>query len=545
MVVSNGREFSLGLIGEVWRRPERLEPLLDELLQSEFLHERSEAEETSYVFHHALTQDAAYTGLLARDRRRTHADVGRALETLYRGRAEEVAELLALHYDRSHDADKAVDYAILAAEKAQRRWANAEALSYFEAALRRLDAMPDTAPNRLRRIDALIKQGEVKLALGQHAEHINALAGIRDIVDENQDPRRRASWNYWMGFLGCLTGGHPTAAIEHCREASAIAAAAGFDELQGPIQSCLSQAYIVAGELQAAIDAGIRALAILEARGDLLPAIRTLWHLSSASNYRGEWQASLGYCRRALEHADALTDLRLKGVTLWRTGSAHIQRGDVDAGLPYCEEALALKPIPYDLAMTRLIRGYGLVKAGRLDSGISELSEVLSWFSASHLSYVRAIACLWLAEGHLAMGNRASARPLVEDVLGVCRDNGYRHYEAMANRALAECLAIDQPVLADRQIESALRAFDRIGAQNDLARALATRADLRRLTGDTEAAEQLLRQALAIFEALGTHDEPARVKAALTALSQPVPQDRADGALQRAVAATPGAHFGS
>ncbi len=97
--------------------------------------------------------------------------------------ADEVAELLALHFGHSDDAEKAVDYAIAAAEKSQRRWANNEALSYFDDALRRLDALPDTMPNRLRRIDAVLKQAEAKFAIGKHAEQIQALEGIRGIID--------------------------------------------------------------------------------------------------------------------------------------------------------------------------------------------------------------------------------------------------------------------------------------------------------------------------------------------------------------------------
>jgi tetratricopeptide (TPR) repeat protein len=232
--------------------------------------------------------------LLARDRQRIHYGVGLALENLYPGRTDEIAELLALHYGNSDDPDKAVDYTILAAEKAQRRWANSEALSYFDTALRRLDAMPDTAANRLRRVDAVLKQIEVKLALGQHAEHAGALAGIRDTINEIDDPHRRATWHYWMGFLGCLTGGRPAEAIDHCREAAAIAAAAGFDELDGDIQSCLAQAYTVAGDLRAAIEAGERAVSIFEARGNRWYASRALWHLSTAANYLGKWEESLG-----------------------------------------------------------------------------------------------------------------------------------------------------------------------------------------------------------------------------------------------------------
>ncbi len=70
-------------------------------------------------------------------------------------------------------------------EKSQRRWANSEALTYFNDALHRLDLLPDTEANRLRRIDAVIKQAEVKFALGQHAEHIQALDQIRGLVDQS------------------------------------------------------------------------------------------------------------------------------------------------------------------------------------------------------------------------------------------------------------------------------------------------------------------------------------------------------------------------
>src|SRR6185436_9579523 len=106
----------------------------------------------------------------------------------HRDDLEDVAELLAHHFGRSAEHDKAVDYALLAGEKSQRRWANAEALSYFEAALKRLDAMPDDEANRRRRIDAVLKQAEVKFALGRHAEHLSALAGIQTIVEAAADP---------------------------------------------------------------------------------------------------------------------------------------------------------------------------------------------------------------------------------------------------------------------------------------------------------------------------------------------------------------------
>src|SRR5213078_187495 len=99
--------------------------------------------------------------------------------------------------------------ALLAAEKAQRRWANTEAVAYFDDALKRVATMPDTEPNRLRRIDAVVKQAEVKFALGRQAEHIQALEGIREVVEGIVDARRRAAWYYWAGFFHSLTGARP------------------------------------------------------------------------------------------------------------------------------------------------------------------------------------------------------------------------------------------------------------------------------------------------------------------------------------------------
>jgi hypothetical protein len=176
-----------------------------------------------------------------------------ALEQLHR--TQEVPELLALHFGRRDEAEKAIDYAILAGERAQRRWANSQALSYFSDALRVLGAAPNTESNRLRRIDAVMKQGELKLALGRHAEHLGALEQISRIVDEIDDPHRQAAWHYWAGFLQILTGGGAAVAIRHCQQAAEIVSRR-VSRARRFYRVVPRAVYIVAGELRAAIEAG-------------------------------------------------------------------------------------------------------------------------------------------------------------------------------------------------------------------------------------------------------------------------------------------------
>jgi class 3 adenylate cyclase/tetratricopeptide (TPR) repeat protein len=515
-----GREFSLRLLGAVWKGVGSLESQLRELSRLEFVHERVETEGIIYVFRHALTQETAYGSLLERHRRAYHGAVGQALEKLYSTRVEEVAELLALHFGRSNEAAKSVDYAILAAEKSQRRWANREALSYFNDALHRLDLLPDSEENRLRRIDAVIKQGDGKFALGEHAEHIKALDRIRGLVDEVGDPRRSATWHYWRGWSHLMTGGQPDVAIDHCNEAVRLAAAAGLEEVRAYAESCLAQVYLPAGRLREAIEAGERALASFESLGNLWWAVRTISHLSPAALYLGEWDRSLKYCRRAIEHGTTLNDVRQSVIGLWRMGLTYIHQGDPERGAQHCSEALALGPLPYDAATAKGAHGYAEIRAGRVDAGIDELREAVAWLESSNLRYPWWRFSLLLSEGHLRAGDRAAARSLAEGVLEQSRDMGYLHFEGMACWLMGECLAPEDPSSAEPYVENAMGILERVGARNDLARAMVTRAALHQAAGDVATARTLLDQAYAIFQALGTLDEPLRVEAARAALDQ-------------------------
>src|SRR2546425_1620973 len=171
-----GRRFGVSLVSRVLEVvPDQVAGHLRDLHGLDFVFPSAQDPELMYSFKHALTQDVVYAGVLERRRRQHHAAAGHGLEDLYAGRIDDVVELVAYHFGRSEEAENAVDYALLAAEKAQRRWANTEALAYFDDALKRLSAMPDTEANRLRRIDAVVKQAEVKFALGRQAEHIQAL----------------------------------------------------------------------------------------------------------------------------------------------------------------------------------------------------------------------------------------------------------------------------------------------------------------------------------------------------------------------------------
>ena len=317
-----------------------------------------------------------------------------------------------------------------------------------------------------------------------------------------------------------MTGSETNIAIDHCNVAARLASDAGLDEIKAHAESCLAEIYVFTGSLRETIETGERALASFEALGNLWWACRTIWRLNPAAMALGEWGASFAYCRRALEYGELLGDLRIKVVGLWRTGATHVYQGDPQKAVKYCDEALSLGALPFDATMAKAVRGYEKVKLGQLDAGIADISESVAWFKKSRLRYTHARFALLLAEGHLRREDCVTARPLIEDVIETSRALGYLQLDGTACWLMAECLAREAPASAEPYVEIAMDILARIGARNDLARAMVTRAALRQAAGDFATGRKMLDRANGIFRELGTLDEPSRVEAARAALDR-------------------------
>ena len=108
--------------------------VLDHLEQGHLLRAQLEPEPT-YSFKHQLVQQAAYESLLVHDRRTLHRAVGETLERLFDDRRQDVADVLADHFERAGFRKKAFDYAVLAGEQALSRFATAEAAALFGRAI--------------------------------------------------------------------------------------------------------------------------------------------------------------------------------------------------------------------------------------------------------------------------------------------------------------------------------------------------------------------------------------------------------------------------
>jgi class 3 adenylate cyclase len=140
-----GREFSHDLLKKVIELPEpELLSHLSVLKDSELLYERGIYPQLTYVFKHAFTQEVAYNSLLLKRTKEIHQETGKAIEKLYPERLEEFYEILAHHYSKSDNSEKACHYLKLSGDKATRNYANREAFGFYREAIEVLAKMPQT-----------------------------------------------------------------------------------------------------------------------------------------------------------------------------------------------------------------------------------------------------------------------------------------------------------------------------------------------------------------------------------------------------------------
>jgi len=126
-----GREFPERLLREI-AGVEQLEDRLRRLRELEFLYQQEIASELSYLFKHYLTQEATYNSMLIRRRKELHKQVGAAIEKVYKGALESHYSLLAQHYEKADDYQRAFAYYRLAGENAQQTQSEVAAVRLYE-----------------------------------------------------------------------------------------------------------------------------------------------------------------------------------------------------------------------------------------------------------------------------------------------------------------------------------------------------------------------------------------------------------------------------
>jgi tetratricopeptide (TPR) repeat protein len=176
-----GREFSHALLATVVRKPDpELASALDRLTAAGLLFRQGVPPYATYLFKHALVQDAAYGTLLRERRRALHARIAETLEGQFAQIAENQPELLARHCTEAGLIEKAAALWGKAGERSQARSALVEATAQLNRALAQIAALPGTA---------VLRREQIKLQVAAAVEQARLLIEQAEALGEPpEDP---------------------------------------------------------------------------------------------------------------------------------------------------------------------------------------------------------------------------------------------------------------------------------------------------------------------------------------------------------------------
>jgi class 3 adenylate cyclase/predicted ATPase len=200
-----GREFSHELISHVARLPD-LDTALGQLTNSGLLFCRGLPPAASYLFKHAMVQDAAYSTLLRRRRQQLHARITGALEQEFPELVERQPELLAHHLTGAGDAERATAQWLKAGQYAAVHWADIEAIAHLERGLALLPLLPETSERDALEIELQLARGMSSIkAKGMISPAVReAYRRASELAEKHGDERRlfQALYGIWQHHVG-------------------------------------------------------------------------------------------------------------------------------------------------------------------------------------------------------------------------------------------------------------------------------------------------------------------------------------------------------
>src|SRR6185295_19206857 len=152
-----GREFSYDLLKSIAEKPEwELRAALDQLAESGLLQRRGTAHETTYLFKHALLQEAAYNSILRHMRPKLHRRIFDVLKQDFPESEKLHPDVLAHHCSEARMIEEAASYWLKAGQYALGRSANVEANDWLHRGLKMVGELPQGEPRYRLELDLCV-----------------------------------------------------------------------------------------------------------------------------------------------------------------------------------------------------------------------------------------------------------------------------------------------------------------------------------------------------------------------------------------------------
>jgi DNA-binding NtrC family response regulator/tetratricopeptide (TPR) repeat protein len=468
-----GKDFARSLLEAVLDEPaERLREGLGRLQAAEFVYETSAGADSEFSFRHALTQEVAYAGLPAGERRALHGRIASALEVGRRAPSGEDLARIAHHAIGAERWDLALTALRAAGGRAVGAGAHREAVACYEEALGTLQHLPADPERHRDAVDLRIELRTALLPLGEHDRIFTYLREAEALATELDDRHRLGRVCTYLTNYFFITGDQARA-LDNGRRALAIADAVGDFPLQAEANLRLGQVHYALAEYRHAVEILTGPLAALTGEAAFarfgLPLIFAVgcrnWLIRSLAEL-GRFAEGMQHGDEAVRIADAAAHPFSRVVALWSVGHLCLRKGDLDRAVEVLERGLELaRTWSIQAWVPRLATALGsaLALLGRSKEALPMVEQAVAENAAMHAARDYAWATVALGEAFLLAGQRADAVRAAERALERARVLDDRGIEAWAHRLRGESELPDAPAAAGVAFQAGLALAERLG----------------------------------------------------------------------------------
>jgi predicted ATPase len=448
-----GRQFAYALLQRVSQVDAMtLQRALGRLVDAELVFQRGVPPQSTYVFKHALIQDAAYASLLKSTRQHYHQQIAQVLEAQFPETAETQPELLAHHYTEAALPEKAVPNWHHAGQRASERSAHVEAIAHLRTGLALLQTLPETPGRVQREVDLLIALGASLIAVKGYAASEVAHTYIRaqHLCQHLDDPQQlfpvlRGLCSYYNVRAEYQTahamGEQLLTLAQQAQDAAMLVAA----------HAALGRTLFWLGATAAAHAHFMQGIALYDptqhrasaflygedagvvCRGH---AARALWLLG----YPDQGRARNG---EAVTLAQPIVHPFSLGAALSAAAMFHQFRREGRAVQERAEAVISLateQGFPHWRAQGVILRGWTLAQQGQVQAGIEQIHQGLRAFRASGAELLRPYYLALLAEAHNVIGQPEAGLTALAEALTLVDKTGERWSEPELYRLKGEFL---------------------------------------------------------------------------------------------------------
>ena len=502
-----GREFGLGLLARISELSAEVQGYLETLTHLELIHEKRFSPEIEYVFKHAVIQDVAYQSLLLQRRKDLHTAIGTAIEELYADRLDEQAAILSYHYARSHRPDRAVGFALVAGDRAAKLYANAEAATYYEEALRILGNLPVSPQRDELHVDATIKLASVATTRQHFERDMTNLDATLTVARRLDNQRRTAQVLYWIARTHYVRG-NLNKAVQFAEQSLVLGDTLPDDDVVVWPVNLIGRIYTVLGDYAKATSMLQRCVPLFERLGNLNELATASGILGVALAVTGQFQEALKFADQGLRIAHEIQNLPAQAADYYYRAWVYEQQGEWARVVDDCRAGLEVAeriPDPFRIYALTCLLGQGLFRQGEEQRGLEALLRGIRLAEELGTTYLLAWAVTWLCDAHLSRGDGEAALACASRARSLVGTGTELYGESLASRCYGEALCQSDSARleeAEAHIRRAIAIQEQNGMKPQLARSYVACARFLKAKGEIDEARECLHKARDLFRAL-------------------------------------------